>query len=506
MRIDRWPIFILFLLPLTPAQSQVAQAGRYELPLFDSYSKPYAIVSLGPQGILVYGTVLADGIESLEVIRIDTALREIWKGYIKLERHSTVLKAQSADDKALVLLKDRFANTTDFTMVIIHLDNGNYSLHQIPTQLPFNPTNFLVTSSAALIGGYFNYRPLVLHYSFSTLKSKILPGFFNDTGELNQLTANSDGTVDVVVSAKNFDRRKSLWIRNYDADGDLVKSVVLSPTEDRHLIYGRVVRMPDGEQMVCGVYGRHIEMSRGIFLASIDAYGEYDMKYYNYSELHHFFKYLKAKREKRVKERIERRTVKGKKMKFNYRLMVNEVVPYGDQFIMLGEAFYPHYSYSSRTYSGITYMSRSYGTPLTRGDLVFDGYQYTHAVVIGFDKSGRITWDNSFEINDVRTFQLQQYVKLVPEHDRIVLLYLFENVIRSKIIKEKEILEGKTFDQLKMRFMDDMVRARDTDGSTLEYWYDNVFFASGIQMIRNSHDSGVQLQRRVFFINKIEYK
>ena len=97
-------------------------------------------------------------------------------------------------------------------------------------------------------------------------------------------------------------------------------------------------------------------------------------------------------------------------------------------------------------------------------------------------------------------------MKLAPEKDRLVLLYLFDNVIRSKIIKEQEIIEGKTFDQLKMKFMDDVVKARDTESSILEYWYGQTFFATGVQQVRNTVDSGVQLNRRVFFINKIEYK
>jgi hypothetical protein len=506
MRVDRLPIIILFLLPLAPAWSQVAQGGRFEISLFDSYVRPYSTLSLGADGILVYGTVVADGVESVQLIRIDTALNEVWKGFIRMEKNSSVLMAQSTHGKVLLLLKDRFNKLADFTLLLIDNSAGTYVTHSIPSAIPFNPTHFLVTGSAALIGGYFNYRPLVLHYSFSTLKSKILPGFFNDTGELNQLTANEDGSINIVVCAKNFDRRKSLWIRNYSAEGDLVKSVVLSPTEDRHLNFGRVVNGPDGKQMVCGVYGRHIEMSRGVFLATISEYGEYEMKYYNYSELHHFFNYLKAKKEARVKERIERRRVKGKKMKFNYRLMVNEVVPYGDQFIMLGEAFYPHYSYPTRSYNPMTYYTRTMGTAMTRGDMVFDGYQFTHAVVVGFDRSGKLQWDNSFEINDVRTFQLNQFVKIAPENDRIVLLYLFENVIRSKIIKEKDILEGKTFDHLQMKFMDDVVRGHDTESSTLEYWYGTTFFASGYQQIRNVNDKRSLVNRRVFFVNKIEYK
>src|SRR5689334_14012603 len=102
MHIDRWPIFLLFLLPLAPANSQVAQPARYEIPVFDAHSKPYSLVSLGDQGILVYGTVLADGVEAIEVIKIDTTLTEMWKGYIKLEKHSVVLMAQSAENRALI--------------------------------------------------------------------------------------------------------------------------------------------------------------------------------------------------------------------------------------------------------------------------------------------------------------------------------------------------------------------------------------------------------------------
>ncbi len=70
--------------------------------------------------------------------------------------------------------------------------------------------------------------------------------------------------------------------------------------------------------------------------------------------------------------------------------MVDDILPYGDQFVMLGEAFYPHYSYPSSSTRGYGlsgfYMPSRVG--YTRGDLVFDGYQHTHAVVIGFDRDG----------------------------------------------------------------------------------------------------------------------
>jgi hypothetical protein len=297
-------------------------------------------------------------------------------------------------------------------------------------------------------------------------------------------------------------------MRNYDQNGDLVKNVLIQGDDDKNLIFGRSITGPNGEQIVCGVYGRYTEYSRGVFVANVDAQGSYAIKYYNYGDLDRFFNYMKARREKRVKERIERRKIRGKKIRFNYRLMVDDILPYGDQFVMLGEAFYPHYSYPSSSTRGYGpsgfYMPSRVG--YTRGDLVFDGYQYTHAVVIGFDRDGNLTWDNSFEINDVRTFQLEQFVKIHPDAEKISLVYLFDNVIRSKIIKDADVLEGKSYDELHTGVKDDVVRERDTQQATLDYWYGDNFYASGIQQIRKKYRDQEHISRRVFFVNKIEYK
>jgi hypothetical protein len=185
--------------------------------------------------------------------------------------------------------------------------------------------------------------------------------------------------------------------------------------------------------------------------------------------------------------------------------MVNEVVPYGDQYIMLGEAFYPHYSYTNTQASSIG-VPQFYSNPLMRGDRIFDGYQYTHSIVIGFDANGKLKWDNSFEINDVRTFELQQIVKISPADNRIVLLYLHNNLIRSKIIKDDQVLEGKTADPVKSKFETDVVKEKDTESSKLDYWYSQHFFASGVQKVRNQLTGNESGYRKVFFINKLKYQ
>ena len=210
---------------------------------------------------------------------------------------------------------------------------------------------------------------------------------------------------------------------------------------------------------------------------------------------------MKAKRRKRIANRIERKGIKGKKIKFNYRLLVHDIIESDGQFIMIGEAFYPKYHTNSSFASNYS----SYRGQQFYGSY-FAGYRYTHAVVIGFDKKGNVLWDDSFEIEDVLSYNLDQFVHADIKDDHIVLLYMYDNEIRTKIIKRKEVLEGKSFDAIKLTFEDDVLRDTYSEISGLEPWYDDTFYAYGTQQIKNLKDTGVKLNRHVFYINKVKYR
>lgn len=498
---------LVLLVSFSSAFGQVKQLERFELVINEKEDhENYQASSLEEDGIFIYRRIFGKKEDQLELIKVDSSLHENWRGYITLQKELKISHVKMKDHLVFILLKSGRYVSGDFQVVAIRANDGNFNVYTIKNMIPFNPTDFVVTAKGMMIGGYFNYRPLVLFFSFSTQRSKILPGFFNEQGELNQIKTYPNASIEIIVSAKNFEHKRCLWIRNYTEEGDLIKTTVLEPSINRNLIFGRSVKMPNDAQVVAGVYGsKNGEYSRGVFVAEINQVGEYAINYYNFSELQNFFSYMKVRREQRVKERIERRKIKGKKSRFNYRLMVNEVVPYGDQYIMLGEAFYPHYSYTNTQSSSIG-IPQFYSNPLMRGDRIFDGYQYTHSIVIGFDANGKLKWDNSFEINDVRTFELQQIVKISPADNRIVLLYLHNNLIRSKIIKDDQVLEGKTADPVKSKFETDVVKEKDTESSKLDYWYSQHFFASGVQKVRNQLTGNESGYRKVFFINKLKYQ
>jgi hypothetical protein len=212
---------------------------------------------------------------------------------------------------------------------------------------------------------------------------------------------------------------------------------------------------------------------------------------------------MKAKREIRVKNRIERKKVKGKRARFNYRFLVHELVFYKDQYILLGEAFYPKYKSVERT-SGGFFTGAALTGPNIRDGRVFDGYVYTHAVVMGFDKDGNLLWDNSFEINDIKSFTLEQFVKLNVQDDKIALVYMYKNQIRTKIIKDDQVLEGKTSDPIKTFRDNETISKESRNKGNLEYWYGDFLVAHGTQEIVSKDNENYS--RRVFYINKVTFE
>ena len=88
----------------------------------------------------------------------------------------------------------------------------------------------------------------------------------------------------------------------------------------------------------------------------------------------------------------------------------------------------------------------------------------------------------------------------------MVLFYLYNDEIRTKIISGSEVVEGKTFNSVKLMFDDDVANKNHvTNIGGLDKWFDHNFLAYGVQKIKNIKDSGVKLNLRVFYINKILY-
>lgn len=501
---------ILFFILLIPSVgfTQLEQPKRFEAEL-DSYNEGYEVITGEENGVILYRSLNEydkKGGQLWEFVLLDTALNVTWERKIYMEKNLSFKGYDFSMESYFFLFQLHSGNSKDLKLMQITGATGDTLRYTIKNLVPLNLTEFEVTNGAALLGGYYNSEPVVIHYNFQEKKTKVLPGIFGSKTELVQLKVD-ENSITVLVSDRTFDKRNTLTIKNYNVEGEYLNTYRFDPDLDKGLIFGRIADVEDITNLIVGTYGaKRSEYSRGLFLGALDENNQQKIEYVNYADFDNFFNYMKINRQKRISDRIERKKVKGKKVKFNYRLLVHEIFKQGDTYILLGEAFYP--KYSSTTYGG---SSPGYygGYGYTGSDYMpmnFAGYRYTHAVVAAFDSNGKMLWDNSFEIEDVLSFSLEQFIHASFTDNGIVLLYLYDNQIRSKIIEGSEVIEGKKFDDLKLTFEDDKVNNySSTKIGGLEKWYGNTFIAYGVQRIKNLKDTGVDLNRRVFYINKVLY-
>ncbi|VAX35089.1 hypothetical protein MNBD_UNCLBAC01-2162, partial [hydrothermal vent metagenome] len=495
-------LVILFFLPVF-AFSQLEQPQRFEVEL-EGYDDEYEIMVGGVNGVILYRTLNEynkKGGQLWDFVLLDTALNISLQKQLYMEKNILFKGFDYSMGNYFFLFQNASGNSKDLKLMQMK-SAGDTLRSTIKNLVPLMLTEFEVTDGAALIGGYYNNEPVVLHYSFNEKKTKVLPGIFGSRTELVQLKVD-DESITVLVSDRTFDKRNTLTIKRYNIYGDYLNTFTFNPDLDKGLIFGRIADVEDISNLVVGTYGgKRSDYSQGLFLGVVNEENQQQIEYINYGDFENFFNYMKAKRQKRVSDRIDRKKIKGKKIKFNYRLLVHQVYKQGDTYILLGEAFYPKYSSSTSTYAGFSqsqYGGYGYNEDMP---LNFAGYRYTHGVVAAFDSNGKMLWDNSFEIEDVLSYSLEQFIHAAFIEEEIVLLYLYDNQIRSKIISGAEVIEGKKFDDLKLAFEDDKVNDYySTKIGGLEKWYGNTFVAYGVQRIKNLKDSGVKLNRKVFYIN-----
>ncbi|QSE95953.1 hypothetical protein [Fulvivirga lutea] len=501
-------LFVVLLMPLLAMElsAQIIQPDRFEI--VGEYDN-IDVIPAGENGLFLVSSNREPGESEVEwqVIKLDTAFFGDWDRTYSVPKNQVLLSKYFDNGKLYFLFSKNDPKDRNLELISFDVRDGSAKSYVIRNYIPFSLFDFKVTDNAAIIGGYFNYRPLVILYNFANQIPVILPGLFIENADFAQIKVNNRSTFDILLTGKTIDKKATIFIYTYSTNGELLRQTSLDTDKKKGLLFGRSESLNPGSQIVAGVYGRrNSEYSRGVFLANVNEDGTQDMNYYNYAELGNFFNYMRSGRERRVRNRIERRKIKEKKIKFTYRLLVHDIIENGENYILLGEAFYPKYKNIQGNYTGIFTPVYSINRGLYSSNRVFDGFQYTHAVLLGFNKQGDLLWDNSFEINDVKSFELEQFVHASVEKDKIALLYVFNDKIRSKIIKESEVIEDKELTPIRLKYDSDNLVDNSTIIQGLNSWYDNVFITYGTQEIKNLTSGEVDLKRKVFFINKVIYK
>jgi len=431
---------------------------------------------------------------------LDTSLNVVWSKNFSIPVESAFTGYDYFDGRYYLLFNVSKYSNEDLLIYEIDAETTEYETYEVSTVFPILLTHFEVISTTVLLGGYTNFRPVMLTYDLIEQKPKVIPGFYDSNSELLDLIIDDEAQIfTVLITERQFNRKNSIRAKTFTASGDLIQENRVNPGDRSNLIDGTATTFYGGFQYVAGTYSKKAsQYSRGLYLAKFINGRQQFIRFHEYADLNNFFGFMSKRREQRVKERIERKKERGKKPRFSYRLMVHDIIQRGDEYVMIAEAYYPSYNSYNRGPMSMT----GAGSSFTPG---FTGYRYTHAVVVSFDKNGNIRWDNSFEIDDILTFSLQEFVQVSIYDEKIVLMYLEGNTIRSKVVTGDEIFEGKTFNPVRLAYADDEIKSKNPGIEGLNKWYDNTLYAFGEQRIKNESGAGGKVFRKIFYINKVSY-
>lgn len=224
-------LLVVGLASFQNSSAQVTQPARIEFPIDEDKNLSYDIFPIGEDGLMLTRQIeLAQGGMLWEMMKVDTALNLVWrKEYIL--RASYQLLDYDYYGKDLYMLFSNFSTGDRNLELVIFRPNGSALRSTIKNYIPFNFFDFKVTKKSLLIGGYFNYRPLVINYGFEEKIPRVLPGLFNDRAQLIEMKVNANETFDVVLTGRTFDKRSTLFINTFDSDGNLIKNISLENSE-----------------------------------------------------------------------------------------------------------------------------------------------------------------------------------------------------------------------------------------------------------------------------------
>ena len=502
------------------------ETKRVELPIPEK-SETYQTVPLGERGVLL---VSQAGRNAYNVQLFDTNLERRWSIDGTIENNLDYV-ASTYDGGSVFLLFSRYRSPV-YQIVKVNIGPGFVETFTINTLDRFEITDFKSLGYALFMAGTVRNEPVLIHTNLQTLQTRVLPSAIRGSNAIQSIEIDTThNLVNVSYAVKNRKEIKVL-AQSYDVSGQLFAQIMVEPEDDYSFLNGKLQILNDSVKLMIGTYGyrkmqnSNSAASQGMFISKILYDEVLFTRYHSFTDFANFFSFLNERQQEKMERRIRKKKDSGGDLKLNYRLLVHDIIPRGDQYVLVSEVFYPEYRSNSNnalgmnSFYGNPYM---FGSPFGRGlynpylwnpfygsrggysNQIFDGFVYTHAIVADFDKDGRLLWDNSINFDNVKSMELKEKINVqVSDGGRTQLVYSKDGAITSKIIKGSQVVDSGKRVELPTGVEGDKVRKTTTDD--VDFWYGDNYLAWGVQRIVNpAGDMQSRGRRNVFYLNKITF-
>ncbi|MER2996118.1 hypothetical protein [Pontibacter populi] len=484
---------LIVVLAVTPLLAQEpTQPNRLELDL-DIYKTEVQVLPAPDSSLLVL--TKTDGTwtspPTFSITKYNHELQQAWDKKITLDPVSSYITHYSEEPYSYISFTGE--NNDNFQFVKLNLSDGNFTKHEYKIEAIDSIYVFKVVA-----GNYFvvarsrkTGTPTLLHLNQTSGDIKPLPAVYGIESTFSDILVHPESQQVSVVMSESNGRISRLQTKVFNADGTLLNNYFILPTQDKRPMQAEITPGDSTSRLLIGNYGtRTMRYATGIFTVPVTA-GAGSSRYYSFLQFKNFFKYMKPKREKRMRQREAKREQTGKESGVQYRLLFHDVYPSQEGYILSAEV----YTTDSRGGN----FNRIYGPT---GYLLSSPrvYRRTMALALGFDKNGILLWDNTFPLRNMETRSLQQSVEVTTSPDgKVVIAYPDEDDIFYKIMEQDKYVEEDA--ELKLQTSDPNSKVVSTSMAGLVKWYGLNFAAFGWHRIKPENRE----TKMVFYINKISF-
>lgn len=294
-----------------------------------------------------------------------------------------------------------------------------------------------------------------------------------------------DGEINSLVKVE-----ENVYLMRFGLDGS-TRSRILLTKDMKEYICNASVSKSGGKYFLTGTYTNKKEgMAQGIYFTQLEGDKFKFIKFYNFLNLKNFTEYMSSKKKAKVERRKEKAEKNGKEYSLNYHIASHKIMSENGYYYYLGEAYYPTYTTTRDGFGGV------YAT--------FNGYFYTHAVLVKFDNQGNIVWDSCFKMEPrEKPFFVKAFVSASLKGNNVSTVFTDGKRLTSKLFRNSdgEVVKDRNTEILEtIGDGESIKRARYTDSM---HWYDENFIVHGNQTVKNSKTNE---RRRVRYISKYTIK
>jgi len=257
-----------------------------------------------------------------------------------------------------------------------------------------------------------------------------------------------------------------------DDNGEVAVDKLLTNKEtDFSIEEFSITDLGNDELAIAGTYGTTVTSvySVGMFIAKIENLKLRYIKYFDYNKIKNFYNFMTEKSKEKAEKKAKRAASSGKSTK--YLAVTHPVIMVDEKLLITAEFYYP-------TYRTESYTSYSNGRATTSYRTVFDGYQYTHTMVLGVDADGKKEFEHCIPLKlDFKPFYASQKLKRRISNDEVKYSYIAFNKIHSFSLADGKIIENPTKTLVEVE-SDKKLKA---NYNSIDSWYDNFFYALSSQ-------------------------